>query len=254
VKSVARYLGHLHANDDLVDDNVRFSHSISHQGAKERFQNLHLGGRLQEHQDWLFQQGVFLDLQEIQRRVENANSILQARRYRSHWIVCVGNVYPGEIMVDREDPSKVYCLYERSGNDTIEMADRMYPLARFIYCTQLPRSYVEDCLFAPYTQAYTRRKKLEGRQGKKPKQEEVPIDKERFWLLLHSNFLDYFLYWTEHRNPRSCQRIQARLLEDDHLLNPEYFTFPLNKQFNSQMKQFNSQMIRFKVDENKMRK
>lgn len=222
LKSVARYLGHLHSNEDMMDDNLRILELKSGNGAEGRYREMLYRGKLQENQNWLKEHGLCLELTEVDSRVQRLISITQTSAYKAHWIVCVGNVDPSEVMVDEIDSSQVYCLYDARGG-ALSLADRMEPLARLAFCSKLPRSYIQDVLLTPYAEAFE----------EKSKGKEKAVFTQKFWLILHVIFLDYFIYWTEFKNPVACSRIQGRLLEDDDLLDQELFGPQMFKRFST---------------------
>jgi hypothetical protein len=215
LQAVAHYLGTRHANPDLTDDNARYLRTHNCQGAEGRYFNLGFGGMMAENQDWLNRNGISLKIIDAYNRIQILQHIMHTREYRSYWIICVGNVYPPEVMVDYKDANKVHCLLDRAGPETLILSDRIYPLARLAYCSKIPRSLFEQVFFIPYIKGFNDA----GGNGTN----EQPLHEEKFWLIIQAMFIEFFFYWTELRNVQACLRIQQRLLQDDKLLDDKFF-------------------------------
>lgn len=212
-------MGQRHANEALRDpiQSSRFPNSFSYQGALGRHQEIVMEG-MDAAKKWLVEHGVRLTVKAVRDRAEHVKSKMGDRRYRSRWHLCVGNVYPQGVQVDRLDPSRCYGLSEEGRETQLIFMDRMYPLARFAFTTKLTQAQFQEWLFEPYQRGFSasRDASLDGDwQWQK--------DKERFDLHLHAIHLDYFLYWVNFRNAESVRRIEARLIEEDNEVLPDLF-------------------------------
>lgn len=212
LQHVATLMGHLHADPDLTCKHPSFLKSGNVTAASGRYMILADTG-LKSHQTWLSNQGITLNISEVCDRAQNLGTIMSERRYKSHWILCVMNVYPDSIMVDRNNTSKVYCLAEEGRESPLEVLDRFMAIARLAFTSRIPRAELKETLLTPYKAAFESRNKSIERAD----------SLERFWLLLHAIHCDYFLYWIKFRNAEACKRIEARLREEDALFDESFF-------------------------------
>jgi hypothetical protein len=212
LQSVARWMGSLHANAALSSKHTNYLKSSNIAAARGRYLSL-VDTDINEHQQWLASEGVTLKIDAVSDRAQMLGTIMSERKYKSHWIVCVVNIYPDTVMVDQQDENIVYCLAEEGRESPLQTCDRLNPLARLAFTSKLGRQDVQDILLDSYKVGFEANHK-----GK-----EEAIFPERFWLLLHAMRLDLFLYWTKFRDPGSCRRIEASLLEDDEHFDASFF-------------------------------
>lgn len=152
---------------------------------------------------------------------------------RVHPISTLRDIYPGSIVVDADDPTRIHvsvtvrgpttmtlthtsCASQHLASHDVDTAifyeDQTVLLARVAHTARVD---LDDCprlLLTPYAAG------LNGLPLDDPSQTLPPDVLRRFYLNLHGQFVDFHLYHIVFRNAASVGRFRRALAEQDRLL------------------------------------
>ncbi|CAO1633834.1 unnamed protein product [Jaminaea pallidilutea] len=131
---------------------------------------------------------------------------------RVHPISTLRDIYPGSIVVDADDPTRIHHLASHDVDTAIFYEDQTVLLARVAHTARID---LDDCprlLLTPYAAG------LNGLPLDDQSQMLPPDVLRRFYLNLHGQFVDFHLYHIVFRNAASVGRFRRALVEQDRLL------------------------------------